>query len=341
MLRALSDYLEDSGLDDHNEELAQYFAAQPSYELALEARLVSTLSRRGRALLESDRVAALEMFNRVLTLDPENAEVLALIDRLSRQARGRQLGYIVLALVAVAGVVWFGRTLLAGRTGSADRVAASALDAGQPVATAPAAASQGPADAGTAAVETDAGGVALAPTDARTRSVPRAKLIERRAPPPTVDKQPDAGAVVASARTLTLNVYPRNSEYRVDGGTWTPIRGRAATFEVSADAKLIDVRNPGCCESQSAPIAGKPGGTIVTTLGWLPARVTLECSHPGTRTQIDGRGAELGRAVDVPIGDNAIGSRTIEVAFFSEDGKLDKRQLKVSYKETKVVRCAF
>jgi hypothetical protein len=69
--------------------------------------------------------------------------------------------------------------------------------------------------------------------------------------------------------------------------------------------------------------------------------VTLECDYPGTRAQIDSQGAELGRSVDIPIGDNAIGSRGIEVAFFSEDGKLDKQRIKVSYKQSKVVRCDF
>lgn len=342
MLRALTDYLDDSGLDDQAQELSQYFTAPPSYEMALKTRLASTLTRRGRELLEDDRVAAIEMFNRVLTLDPTNEEVLAQIDRLSRRARGRQLAFVALGALAVAGIALGARSVISGRR-QAQPVAAVPFDD----ATLAAATAAALPDASVVAAPPDAAPPAAPPPpDARERAALRARNVVRRTPPVTVSRKADAGVAAitpppAAARTFTLNVYPPKSEYRIDGGEWKPIRGHSASIEVGADARLLDLRNPGCCESQSRLIAGNPGGPIVTKLGWLPARITLECKHPGTRAQIDGRGAELGRPIDVPIGENAIGSTSLEVAFFSEDEKLDKQRISVSYKEVKVVTCEF
>ncbi|HWN69313.1 MAG TPA: hypothetical protein VNM90_16850, partial [Haliangium sp.] len=82
-----------------------YFEAPVPYELALRARILDALTRRGRELLAIDQVTALDLFNRALTLDPENREILDLIEQLSRRRRGVRIAALfgaVLALVAVA-----------------------------------------------------------------------------------------------------------------------------------------------------------------------------------------------------------------------------------------------
>src|SRR5688572_23518710 len=90
---ALESYLEESGIatDKLAGELARYFAGPAAYEQALETRLVEHLTARGQKLLASeDRSAALDIFDRVLTIDPDNAKVLAILDAVNRRKRLKQ-----------------------------------------------------------------------------------------------------------------------------------------------------------------------------------------------------------------------------------------------------------
>jgi hypothetical protein len=69
-------------------ELGRFFAQPVPYEQALRQRLIGALTKRGSLELAARRTnAALELFNRVLTMDPANEEVLREIDRLSRRRR--------------------------------------------------------------------------------------------------------------------------------------------------------------------------------------------------------------------------------------------------------------
>src|SRR5688572_27614577 len=90
MVTALEGYLEESGIptDKVQAELGRYFQAPPAYELALEERLVDHLTRRGQELLANDqRAAALDIFDRILTIDANNEKVISILDRINRQTR--------------------------------------------------------------------------------------------------------------------------------------------------------------------------------------------------------------------------------------------------------------
>src|SRR5215468_575855 len=92
MVIALEGYLEETGLapDKVASELGRYFQAPAAYELALKERMIDHLTRRGQAhLVEDNRAAALDVFDRVLTLDPTNARVLDIIDGINRRKRRR------------------------------------------------------------------------------------------------------------------------------------------------------------------------------------------------------------------------------------------------------------
>ena len=83
-------YLEEIGIatDKLAGELARYFQAPASYEQALKERLVDHLTRRGQKLLaDDDRPPALDVFDRVLTIDPDNEKVIAILDGINRRAR--------------------------------------------------------------------------------------------------------------------------------------------------------------------------------------------------------------------------------------------------------------
>src|SRR5690606_9563898 len=105
MVVALEGYLEESGLpaDKVTSELARYFKAPASYELALKERLVDHLTRLGQKLLAAgEQPPALDVFDRVLTIDPKNEKVLGILDGLNRRARLKQVGIGLLAVSAMA-----------------------------------------------------------------------------------------------------------------------------------------------------------------------------------------------------------------------------------------------
>ncbi len=340
MLVDLQRYLHGSGLRDFQDESARFFAAPASYELALRARLVDALTRGGRELLAENRVAALEKFNRVLTMDPENEEVLEEIDKLSRRRRSARILLLVVGVIAVAGLGLIVRALMpSGEAGASGLADAAASDAAIPLATPPDAlpALSAPADAGTAD--------ASSATDARSAA---ANQPDRPHTNHSIDRPPkrhaDAGITVLrpAPRSVTLIVFPRNSEYRIGDGAWTRINGTRVSLEVDGAESEVEVRNQACCVSDTRAIPTLNGGVVDVTLGWLPAEVVPVCDLPGARVQIDNREAELGSAVVIPIGSSTTGQRTVEIAFYTDDGKhFKKERVRVRYKESKVVKCAF
>ncbi|HVV84984.1 MAG TPA: serine/threonine-protein kinase, partial [Kofleriaceae bacterium] len=103
MLADLEAYLAGSGLTSDKEELARYFANPVGYELALAARLTDHLVRRAKEELPRDRAGALELLDRVLTIDPKQPAALELLKKLERGQRWRR-GAFAVGLAAAAGV---------------------------------------------------------------------------------------------------------------------------------------------------------------------------------------------------------------------------------------------
>jgi serine/threonine-protein kinase len=104
--------------DDPAWSTTAYLRDPDAYTERLEARLGEVLLDNGRAYLEEgDHLAALRLFNRLLTLDENNPEVLALVQGLhgdSHSARPR--GFILLfaaglAAIASLGMWWFGNRM--------------------------------------------------------------------------------------------------------------------------------------------------------------------------------------------------------------------------------------
>jgi serine/threonine protein kinase len=368
MLAALERYLENSGIKDCREELARYFEAPVPYELALRARILDALSRRGRELLAVDQVTALDLFNRALTLDPDNREILDRVAQLSRRRRGARIAALfggVLALVAMAyGVerVWFAEE----PRSTAEPSAAPSASEGR-VLTGHAA-PIGPAQPERTAIDetptpplvSDAGGDRSDAAPSATRvSKPAEQHHEplgRRDPdpgepgatrpprpplPPLMPGHTAADAGASALRRFTLNVSPFKSEYRVDDGPWHAISRGRATIEVGPGAHVVEVRNTACCESdqQTIPAAAPGGGELDFTLGYLPAIITPECPLPGVGVQIDGQSARLDRKHPIFM-TRSLGQRTVVVTFFNQEAT-DEQVVQVQYNETKVVTCAF
>ncbi len=114
VVTALTNVLVESGLTPTHPRinLRAWLVNPKEVESELEAHLRTDLLARGKAHLESgDTVGALQLFNRLLAIDEEHAEVLALIQALHAPVRRRPrvgvLGLVSgLALLAAGLLVW-------------------------------------------------------------------------------------------------------------------------------------------------------------------------------------------------------------------------------------------
>jgi tRNA A-37 threonylcarbamoyl transferase component Bud32 len=311
MVAALEGYLSGSGLGSARDELARFFNAPVSYEMALRPRLVAALAKRGLAKLADDRNAALEIFNRVLTMDPENAEVLSAIERLSRHrrwVRGAGLGAGLLA-VAVGGF-FLRENLRAEAEKSAPAATTPATTAG--VVTPPASRQpvQPPARLGPPEGEPR-------PTQTPVDPPPE-RRVDRKSNGAGLARA-DAGPAARAEgepRRFTLSVYPHDAEYRVDDGPWRKISGKTASVELSAGETRLVVRKQPCCDEREQIIGAddRPGGTIHVELPFMPGSVRASCKVRGVTVQVDGQSATLGHWRNVMV-DGTTGSKEVTVTF--------------------------
>src|SRR5262245_1545412 len=109
-------YLEDAGLGDVRAELRAFFADPADYEAGLPKRLAAALTAAAPRHLAAKRSAkALEIWNRVLAFDPNNAVVAAALRKLEGRARLKLVALIAGAALVVGGGVWIGVKKLGGR----------------------------------------------------------------------------------------------------------------------------------------------------------------------------------------------------------------------------------
>jgi serine/threonine-protein kinase len=335
MLADLTEYLEGSGLTEVRQELGRFFAAPASYEIALSQRLVSTLATRGRDALADSKAQALEYFDRVLTIDPDNEEVLGIIDRMSRKQRSARV-VALFAGVAVMGALGFAaqRMWRSGDDGATPMALAPSLDAG-PVAAAGLDASVAPrADAAAA--------MATGPADAATTAevaVVRVKKNGDDKPPPKA--RPDAGVVAPAGpmRTFTLRVFPKtNAEYRVGTDAWKPWTA-GTVVEVGPGEHVVEVRNPSCCiQADEFITADMTSRWLAVTTPWMPAQITAICDKTGARAALlDDDYLPLGRARPVTI-ESINGERDVTITFLVGDGSIEK-PITLKYGEQKKVTC--
>ena len=332
MVAALEGYLAGSGLGSARDELARFFNAPVSYEMALRPRLVAALAKRGLTRLAEDRNAALEIFNRVLTMDPDNAEVLDAIERLSRQRRWLRAAGLGLGLIAVAVGGFFLRENLRDRPSSAPvavppTVVAAAADAG--------------AAPEVAAARPDAG-AAVRPPVASTGERPNGRDRVRGSGDPPRRGDPGAEPPAGEKRSFTLNVSPKDSEYSVDGGQWRPIAGNRATLEVGAGEIKVAVRNKDCCVDGDTVIAAdRKEGMVEVSLRWLPASLTPRCADRRATVMIGTRSWKRDNPFTVPV-KSVTGTEKVKVTFFVDGtDKVDDQEVDVRYGEDKEVACRF
>jgi serine/threonine protein kinase len=328
MVSALERYCEGSGLGDPAKELARFFAAPPSYEIALQQRLIDHLTRRARALLVSKQTQpALELFDRVLTLDPKNAPVLALLDRMASKRRWMHVALAAGGLVLAAGGAWYARRVF----------------------TSPPMTQLEPNHAPIEDIGDTHGNVVIpgGPPDARTAiaivtadAAPAVALVHHDAGhhPALV---PDAGAQVTppTGGSVTVRVSPTDSEVSIDGGPWRTYTDGVVPVTVGAAPIKVSARN-GCCMDEAITVrpedAGGPARGLA--LSYRPAYITAKCDTPGVGVEIDHQPATLGKVKTIPFGDTTQTSRSIEVDFILPD-RIEPHTVDVTPAKMVDVRC--
>jgi serine/threonine-protein kinase len=340
MQRALEAFLKGSGIASIREELGRFFGAPVSYEMALRSRLVAHLAARGREKLKDDRNAALELFNRVLTLDPQNREVLAEIEKLSRQRRWMNTAMLVGSLLLLGGGALAARKLIIDRRGGGDSPALATTGGGLDDAGAMAVAPDLPGDAAPAAAVADAAPVKSKRADAGPRKTPNGgeKRPEKR----------DAGAPTPepSKRTFTLRVNPSNVDatYSVDGGAAMPVRGEASIQVPAGDVSVAVKSGNRCCKAASKAIkASETGGTVLVELPRNPATLTARCGVAGAAVMVTPQGEkgsvlDLGTARSIEV-DQTSGSKKVQVEFTLPDDRYDKQTVTVEAGVPEEVTC--
>jgi serine/threonine-protein kinase len=335
MVLALEAYLEESGIaaDKITSELARYFKAPVPYEQALKERLVDHLTRRGQKLLaDGDQAPALDVFDRVLTIDPQNEKVLGILDGLNRRARAKHAGIAVLA----ASVITFGGYMIHRRSLPPPPEEPPAPSAGTNPFVAPSTQVVGVEPA--PAVVPDAEVVATAPVaDARKPATQGSAA--------TLDAGPEPLAPVDV--TVTINVAS-GSEWRLPGGQWQPVDGNTFTVPVEETAS-VEIKND-CCQTVSVPLVrDKPAA--LASMQFRPAQVTTKCAPKiedkdvvvsmewTMGGKLESRTPNLGRTVNIPFELNATSSTKSVTVTFNNGVKTDKHEVTVSAGKPSEVEC--
>lgn len=100
--RALEQVIDEAGIDDPDQVLRDFVDDPVATESALKALVIRTCTARARAATEEGKIAlAMRLCDRILALEPDNADAQQLIARVQRRRRRFALGTWSAALVAL------------------------------------------------------------------------------------------------------------------------------------------------------------------------------------------------------------------------------------------------
>ncbi len=343
MVIALEAYLEESGLepDKVTSELARYFKSPAAYELALKERLVDHLTRRGQKLLgDGEQAPALDVFDRVLTIDPHNEKVLALLDGLNRRARVKtiMIGALAVSAIAAGGYAIHLRSQPPPPEAPPEPTLTNnaANDTGTQVARieTPPPDPDAPGDAGAGAVS-DGGTVAVVrPNNGGGGGGGSA----------TPALEVDAGIVVVKPVEVTVRATVAGSQWRLPNGAWQRAEGMTFVVPITEPTR-IEVRHD-CCETVPLDL-DRNTPTAIASLPFMAARLKPVC--PGKQDVVvsvewtdagkaEQRNPELGKELQIHFDKNATSStRSVNVTFIGE--QKETQTVTVTANKTKVVTC--
>jgi tRNA A-37 threonylcarbamoyl transferase component Bud32 len=321
-------YLTEAGLAEVRSELRAYFANPADYERALSKRLAAALTTSAeRHLREGRRAKAMELWNRVLAFDPDNAAVTTALGRLAGRQRLRRAMAGVGVAAVLAGGGWAAlrhRSPPPPPAGARPMVAAPVVTA--PVVAGSPATPTKPAVAG-AAIE--AASPAPAPMSAkhllaashaaRAREEPRVSgpAVERAAPPG------------APTRTFTLGPTPQNVDVYLDGKRQFSYAPDHTTIDVPwTSDHVLELRSPsGCCFVERVDVGPNrplpPDALIARRLKWRPAHLVVTTDPPvatarvlvsDPNRKVAAAAGRPGEEIDVPFFTDDDSNKEIEIA---------------------------
>ena len=331
-------YLHDAGLGDTRAELRAFFAGPDAYEAALPKRLAAALTAAATRHLAAKRSAkALEVWNRVLAFDPNNAVVAAALRRLEGRARLKLATILVCSAGLLAAGSGVGVKKLASRARERARAEAVALQKASVAPVAPALAAPaavappvvpGPA---TVAVEPPPGAATKRTAGAtRTRAARPAVVVPAPTPVP---------AEPASTRTFTLGPTPQNVDVYLDGQRQFGYDVDHTKIAVPwAGVHHIEFRSPSnCCFPERIPVGPDqplPADSIIARrLKWKPAHLVVTTDPAGAATRLlvrePNRGsttaARPGEEIDIPFFADDDSSKEVEISADDGDGFATER----------------
>ncbi|HEX3477208.1 MAG TPA: protein kinase [Kofleriaceae bacterium] len=333
MVLALEGYLEETGLapDKVASELGRYFQAPAAYELALKERMIDHLTRRGQAHLADDsRATALDVFDRVLTLDPSNARVLEILDSINRRKRRRTQLIAAAGAAVLATCAWMVHRnaqpppamtlpaidapqtppILARRTDVA-HIELPPVRAADPV--------DNPARTATPAA---AAGSATDPT-----AVPLPGTAPGDDPRASAALHPPDAVPAGTASRIRVSPA-KDSEYAIGSGPRKPVPDDGVIrIDLAAETEVHVFNLTKCCQEESQII--QPGADVTIVMPYLPGRLLPRCAvNAAAEVRIDGVTADLGAPFSIPIGDSIDENKTVTVEFLGE--RIDQAPLKVT-----------
>jgi serine/threonine-protein kinase len=318
----LRELLAEAGLNDVRSELRVFFADPAAYEAALPARLAAGLTASAERQLAARRSAkAIELWNRVLAFDPQNAAVLAALHRLEGRTRLRTSALVLAGAAALGAAAW-GLVRLRPPPSSPASTAASP-PAPAPRVLAPRAVEPSrevklvaPAASPVRRLESDRRPAVGGPRASRERELARAT------------PAPAGEAPAAAARTFTLGPTPQNVDVYLDGEKQFAYDTDHKTITVpwSGD-HVIEFRSPtGCCFVEKIDVGPNrplPADAIIARrLKWRPAHLQVTTDPAGEARIVirdpsrrgAGTAARSGEEVDIPFFPDDEASKEIEVA---------------------------
>ena len=355
LLDDLMRFLAECDLTEPHKELKRFFDKPLPYEQALRQRLIAAFTRHGKEELAAKHTArALELWNRVLTIDPANDEVLRFIDRLSRRRRirwGLVAGLGLLATSSAVALTWTDVNSAPQPVPRASVTEPASVpltekvvapvpqrpDARLEVAVAPV---QVVPDAAPEVVE-----IAPPPPPVEETRAERWKREQRekRAAEKERQKQIAASTRIApeppvmTNRTFRLVPIPKNASYSIDGGEFRQVSMGAANETLGPGAHKIVFRHELCNDVTrsigAAELATEP---VVVKLPWKPTRVMVRCQRASVIT-INGRPFEHGGTADILDFDDW-GKANVLVEFLI-DGRTQEKRARVTAGKLDEVSC--
>jgi tRNA A-37 threonylcarbamoyl transferase component Bud32 len=327
-------YLADAGLTDVRAELGAYFADPAAYEQAVPARMATALSAAADRQLRSGKLArAMELWNRVLAFDPQNAGVNAALSRLQGHRRLRRAAVALAGAVALSAAGW--------------KLVHRPRRPAPPVALAPLPVR--PAALPTPPVTSAAPPVAPAPlVPARNATPPHPARAHAENRPAPVAARP------VQMRTFTLGPTPQNVDVYLDGTRLFAYDPAHTTVSIPWNTDhVLELRSPsGCCFVERVDIGPDhplPQDAIIARrLKWRPARLVVTIDPPAAAARVLVRdpnrrvaasAARPGEEIDVPFFTDDEPSKDVEVAVDAGDAfTTEKVRVRAGQKLTHVVK---